>query len=482
MTGGHQLSLGAAILAACTLAAPAASAGGFYVPEQGAKSVSMAGSGVTASGDVSAIFHNPAALVGAGKFQVEAGVMAVFPSFTFFRRPANNPFPTGPSDRVFDFAPAKSEGGPGFVPFIGAASDLGVKDFALGVALYVPFGASLNLPESGSQRHVVTRVALHALHVTPTVAYRFAKRLSVGLGLSYINAAFHLEQRNASPFVLGNPDDFPNPSPDVEGATKIEAHDKARFGATLGVHYQDPSDKFALGTSVMIPTRLDFRGDVSVTNRPDAIVAMNDAQGNPLPAGRRDDAVALRMPLPLVVRLGAAVKPTPDVTIALDVNYQRWSTMRTLTLFFEHNYPLLPQPGAQMNDVLLHQSWRDTTTVRLATEITPLGPNGLPLKVRAGVLYDPSPIPDRNYDMTTPDADKLGLSLGAGYRFKLGETSSLGVDLAYMHLFFAERDIAPGPHGAGSDRTILNKPAPSFFYGVTRASVDLVALTASLRL
>ena len=97
-----------------------------------------------------------------------------------------------PGDAVVDFAPAKSQGGPGFVPFAGVASDLGIKDFALGVALYVPFGAELRMPDNGSQRHIVTRVALHAIHVTPTVAYRFFKRLSVGLGLSYINASFLL--------------------------------------------------------------------------------------------------------------------------------------------------------------------------------------------------------------------------------------------------------------------------------------------------
>jgi hypothetical protein len=63
--------------------------------------------------------------------------------------------------------------------------------------------------------------------------------------------------------------------------------------------------------------------------------------------------------------------------------------------------------------------------------------------------------------------------------------------LAYMHLFYSERNIGPATVGTdqtlrqsipGSDRTILNKPASSFFYGVTRAGIDLLALSISLRI
>src|SRR6476661_1901931 len=44
-----------------------ARAGGFYVPEQGARSVGMAGASVAQSGDASAIFHNPAGIAAKGK-------------------------------------------------------------------------------------------------------------------------------------------------------------------------------------------------------------------------------------------------------------------------------------------------------------------------------------------------------------------------------------------------------------------------------
>jgi long-chain fatty acid transport protein len=466
-------------------------AGGFYVPEQGARSVGMAGASVAQSGDASAIFHNPAGIAGGGRLVAELDGLAVFPRFTFFRRPTTNPNPTTPSEATFAFAPAKNTNSVGVVPFLGVSSDFGVEALGVGLGVYVPFGAALSMPQTGSQRNVVTEVALRSIHVTPTVAYRFWKRLRVGVGFSYIRSSFTLKQRNSVLFVIGSPADFPNPDPAGEGETSIEAHDSAAFGANFGVLYTDIDDRFAIGASLMTPTVLDFRGEANVQNSEQGIVAMQDAQGNALPAGRRTDNMALRMPMPMIVRIGARVNITDDVMIEVDANLQRWSTMHQLNIFFEHNYPFFPQAGAVMNDVKLEQQWHDTMSLRVASEVAPLGAKDSPLRARAGVLLDQSPIDDRHFDMTTPDSDKYGITAGASYAFKLAEHASLGVDLALMHLFFAERSVGPATLGtdpslkqeiSGTDRTILNKPASSFFYGVTRASVDLVALGVSLRL
>ena len=485
-----SLALGAscALAASLTFTAPAR-AGGFYVPEQGARSVGMAGASVAAPSEASGIFHNPASITGGPTLDAELDALVVLPRFTFYRRPATDPYPQTPAGATVDFAPVKNTNHVAVVPFMGITSNLGVEDLGVGLGVYVPFGADLAFPTDGAQRNVVTKISLRAIHVTPTVAYRFWKRLSVGVGLSYIRSSFILEQRNASPFVLGIPNDFPNPQASTEGDTKIDATDSAALGANLGVLYTDPEDRFSLGASVMAPTRLDFRGTVDVTNRPESIVEMPDAQGNLLPAGRRTDSVALSIPLPMILRAGARVRPARQVAVELDVNYQRWSTTREQKIVFEHNYPLLPQPGAQMNDIVLDQSYRDTMTVRLGAELAPLYES--PLRVRAGVVFDQSPIDDRHFDLLTPDSDKLGVSLGGGYAVPLGPRATLGIDLSYMHLFFAERNVGPRTIGTdatgkvevpGSDRTILNKPAPSFFYGVTRAAADLLSIGVSLRI
>lgn len=477
-------------MAVCLLLWPAgARAGGFYVPEQGARAVGMADAVVASPSEVTGIFHNPASLSTVGRLGAEVGGLVVFPSFTFFRAPATDPFAPSPAQATIDFPASKNTNKVGAVPFMGVASNLGVENLGVGVAVYVPFGADLAFPVDGAQREVVTSISLKSIHVTPTVAYRFFDRLSVGAGLSYVNSSFTLEQRNATPFVLGNPNDFPNPPAATEGPTRIQATDSLKFSATFGVLYADPDDRFAIGASVMLPTKLDLRGTVDVQNAD--ITAMSDAQGNPLPAGQRTDDAALTIRLPAIGRLGVLVKPVPRVALEADVNYQAWSSTQTQTIFFAHHYPLFPQPGAQMNDIVLERSYHDTVSVRVGAEVAPLPSPRTPLKLRAGVLYDQSPIDDRHFDLLTPDSDKWGISGGAGYAWKLGERTWLGLDLSYMHVFYAERDVGPATIGTdpatqqsvpGSTGTILNKPASSFYYGTTRASVDLLALSVSLKI
>jgi long-chain fatty acid transport protein len=278
--------------------------------------------------------------------------------------------------------------------------------------------------------------------------------------------------------VTGDPEATPDPDPGVEGDTAISARDPFSLGATLGIQYGRRQDPFTVGLAVMAPTTLHLSGNVAVTNP-------TIMQIGALPAGRRDDQVRLQMPLPLIIRLGTEVRPLDRLSLAMDLNWQRWSTSREVRLDFAKEPPLLLTPGATLFDVVMANHWRDTLSVRVAANATPF--TTVPLEVRAGVVYDQSPIDDRHYDVLTPDADKLGVALGGSYAVALGGRT-LRLDVGFLRLFLRDRDVAPGavdPQTGqpvpGSDRTILNKPAPSFFYGVTRARLSLLTLSAALQ-
>jgi long-chain fatty acid transport protein len=452
----------------------AALAGGFYVPEIGGRAVGMAGAMTAESADPSAIFHNPAGLAGLSGVQVQVSGDLVLPDVVHFRRPVRDP--AGGGD--INFGRVANANGVAAVPFVGASFDAG-HDLVAGFGAYVPFGATLEFPSTGAQRFVVTRVALRALYLGPALSYRITPRLFVGASVSYIHAALDLRQRNALPFVTGDPEATPNPDPGVEGDTEIGTRDPFSLGATIGIQYGRRADPYTVGLSVMAPTDLELAGDVTITNP-----AIMQIEAHP--AGRRTDKVRLQLPLPLIVRAGALVRPLDRLALALDVNWQRWSTSRALRLDFAQEPPLLLTPGATLFDVVMENRWRDTLSVRAAANGTPFA--ALPLELRAGVVYDQSPIDDRHYDVLTPDADKLGVSAGASYALALGGRT-LRLDLAFMRLFLRERNVAPsaqvdaqtGKPFPGSDRTILNKPAPSFFYGVTRARFTLLALSATLQ-
>ena len=454
-----------------------AHAGGFYVPEIGPRSVAMGGAMVAADADASAVFHNPAGLVGLlDKPEVQVAGAVFLPALSYFRRPVLDPS-TGEMVR---FDRVENENRMALVPYLGAAFDSGVDGLELGFAVYAPFGATIEYPADGAQRQVVTGIALRTIYVSPAIAYKLPAGFRVGLTLSYIYSDLALDQANALPYVTGDPEQFPDPDPGLEGTSHVEGKDAASFGATLGAQWADPSGRLTIGTSLMLPTRLDFEGDALIVNAGISELIGADGQVEQ-GAGQRTDAVRMSIPLPLIARAGASWRVHPTTAIGLDVNYQRWSTFEALTVDFQGEHELLPSPGANLYDVVVQNNWRDTWSVRLGAESRPS--RTLPLALRAGVLYDQSPIDDRHFGLLTPDSDKLGVGGGLAWGFDGPGGKRIDLDLSYLHLFLQERDVEPAADGTpGSDGTVLNKPAPSFFHGVTRATFDVIYLAATVRL
>ena len=58
------------------------------------------------------------------------------------------------------------------------------------------------------------------------------------------------------------------------------------------------------------------------------------------------------------------------------------------------------------------------------------------LSVRAGAVYDETPVPDSTLDPTLPDADRIIGTLGLG-----GEFGPVTVDGAYMGIMVGERSV-----------------------------------------
>lgn len=499
-----SLSISCALaLPLLTLLTPgSAQAGGFYVPEVGARSMSMANAVTAQSEDVSMLFHNPAGLAGQEGTQIQLNGLAVMPSVDFFRAPVEDP--NDPS-RTIRFDKVSNTNKFAVVPSLFVASDFGVENLSVGLGVYLPYAAHIVYPDDGDQRYVVQEAEVRTFFVSPTVAYKFWDRLSVGVGLNYVFSDFHLRQANTIPFVIGPPESNPDPDPQLDGSNDVKGKDPAKFGANIGVTYTDPEDRFAVGMSVMTPIRPVFKGNAKLEN--EGILPFVDADGNEvLPAGVRNDKFSLEFPMPLIVRAGMMMRPHDQVMVSFDVNWQRWETMDELVLDLENNYPLQPTPGAVAYDVVIPQKWKNTWSVRAGLEGQPK--DTLPLFLRAGVLFDQSPISDRYFDVLTPESDKFGLSGGLGYHLNIRDKVRMDFDLAYMYLGFKERNIAPvkigpdtnsgnddnddplddsRPNGSqttipGSDKTILNKPAPSFYHGVTRAAFHLVGLSIGVRI
>ncbi len=464
--------LAAAAFALASGAVARADAGGFYVPEIGARAAGL-GAAVVADGDgPSAIFHNPAGLTDADGVQVEVSSALFFPNVTFFRRPVTDPN-TG-DDLRFDRV--DNENAVIAAPYVGASAALG-RGLTAGLAIYAPFGATLDFPIDGAQRQVVTSIALRTIFVSPAVAVALPRGVSVGVAANVVWGDLALEQRNALPYVTGDPEQYPDPGEGLEGMTRLGGHDPFSLGATLGIGWRSTDQRIRVGASVMSPVTMHLQGDARIEN--ESIAPLIDGDGQQMqPAGVREDTVRIEVPLPLVARLGVAVQLAPRWRAEVDVNWQRWSTFEQLEVDFVAEHELLPTPGAYLYDVQVENAWRDTWSARLGVETTL---PARPITLRAGVLWDQSPVDDRHFSLLTPDSNKIGVAGGARWSRPMGD-GRLDLELAALHLFVGERDVAPmADGGPGSAGTILNKPAPSFFHGVTRAGFDVVTLAVAWR-
>jgi len=458
--------------AVLAISGSSAIAGGFYVPEIGGRAAGMGAAVVADGDDPSAVFHDPANLVRTDRLQLEVAADLVLPQVTFFRRPLTDPN-TG---QFIHFDGASNTNSVVAVPYIGASYRIGPR-VAVGLAVDAPFGASLDFPADGAQRQLITSIALRAISISPAVAVDVGNGLAIGAAANVIYADLVLDQRNSLTYVTGDPEQYPDPQGELQGTTHLAGSDPFSLGATLGASYRSPTGALRLGASVMTPVTLHMEGDARVENS--SISGLFDDQNNQLqPPGVRTDQIKVKIPLPLVARIGVAARLANHVRGEVDVNWTRWSSFQSLDIDFVHEYYLLQTPGAYLYDVHVANNWHDSWTARLGVEAEPFE---RPLTLRAGLVFDQSPIDDRHFSVLTPDSDKLGITAGAQWSQTVG-THRLDFQLAFSHLFLRERDIAPTASGeSGSDGTILNKPAPSFFYGVTRAGISILTLAVAWR-
>lgn len=440
------------------------------MPEIGARAAALGAATVADGADPSAIVHNPANIAGADGLQIELSTDLFLPRVTFFRRPQVDPN----TNQNIDYPKVQNSNPVIAAPYLGASYRIDERITA-GLAVYAPFGATLEFPGDGSQRQVVTKIALRTIFVSPAIAVALPSGFSIGATANVIYSDLVLEQKNALPYVTGDPEQYPDPDPGLEGTTHLAGNDPLSIGATIGVGWQSADRRIAVGASVMTPVTLHMEGDAHVENS--GISALFDQNNNEIqPAGQRDDRIRVAVPLPLIARLGVAVRPTSTLRIEGDINWQRWSTFEKLVVDFVDEYELLQTPGAYLYDVTVENQWKDAWSVRLGGEMT-FGKAA----ARLGLLYDQSPVDDRYFSLLTPDSDKLGITAGGRWTFELSK-GRLDIELAAMHLFLRERNVAPDADGdPGSNGTILNKPAPSFFHGVTRAAFDLVTLAVAWR-
>jgi long-chain fatty acid transport protein len=366
---------------------------GLTIPHQTARGLALSNAYTAGVDDASAVYYNPAALgeIGADTLLVTAAYVGLFNSVENSGRDAVNKHDDNLMATLF------------------ANYRIPRSDITLGIGTYSPFGLATTY-ERDFTRFAAQRTELKTIYVTPAVSWRPTELFAVGAGVSYVHASglfsrgLCLDPLTACTAPIG-----------LEGRLRITDTTDA-FAYNVGVLVK-PTDEIKLGFSYR--SRVDLRFD-------DGDVKLGGAF---LPSTVKGDIRPLV--LPPVINVGAFWRPTPEWGAELVYEYTRWSEFKNFAAAFRPTATFVPI-GAPIRGFRLPQDWKNTSTLRFGAfyKVTQSW------KVMGGFALEESAIPSRTLNPAIPDADKLTLNAGLGYKW-----SNFTVDVGYMAVFYKTRTV-----------------------------------------
>ena len=440
-----------AILVVLMFAATSAMAGGFRLPEAGAKAMGMGFAFTAQADDPSAIYFNPAGIIQLDGQNLKLGVTYVKQNGGTFT--GTTPLTGGASitetQKDLDF----------FVPNLFWTRKAS-PDFAYGVGIFAPFGLGQEYENRAASifRNQITKVDLMTLVVNPTVAWRVNEVFTLGVGIDFMYGKATLEK--AGVVNIGAPLNIFQLDLDGDGTAW-----GYNFGALI-----EPTKSVQIGIAYRSPFRLKIKdGDVdlfdinnTVPFVPPGLTAGQIFGGPPtftaVSSYSTKGSTTINMPATLDMGVAYILD---RLTLEVDASWTFWSAYKELNIDIENNTPLLPDSPSAKN-------WKDVVGIYVGGEYRVTDP----LALRLGFRYDPTPVPAETMGPELPDADKLYYCAGLGYKFR-----NWTFDLAYMYVDKKDRTV--------DNQTPNGVPTPlnygTGFNGTWTGDAHLVALDIGYR-
>ncbi|NPA45855.1 MAG: transporter [Chlorobi bacterium] len=359
-----------------------AMAGGYRVALQGARMLGMAHAGVSVFNSAETAFFNPSGVAFLeGENQFSLGVNLVFSKVKFQN-----------TNYLWTAETQNPVGTPFYAYFTHKIDDR----FYLSLAVYTPYGSTVEWDQDWVGSHLVNKISLKAIYFQPSLSFKVNDFMSVGA--SFIAAT-------GSVFYNKNINRFMQDADGNRTDITLDAKGVSGSGYALSLSIK-PSDRFALGVT--------YRSKVLFKAR----YGKAEINDNPGYLPEKDNFKAT-LPMPAELSAGISAKITDKWLVAFDVNETYWSVYKSLDVDFNH----LP-------DNSMPKNWHDTFTYRLGSAYTLTDA----LTVRAGYYYDHSPISKGYFSPDTPSLDSNNYTFGMSYRFK-----NWTVDASFLYAQGLER-------------------------------------------
>lgn len=398
-------SLLVAGLSACL--ASAAFGSGYQVSLQGQKQIGMGHTGTGLAWDASSIFFNPGALGFLKKSNVIIGMSFVSDKVAF--RGAT------PRDTTY-----LSES-PVATPFAAyAAFKLKNIPLAFGIGVNTPFGSIVKWSQTGDNQFLLRQLTLQAICVQPTVSYNISDVIGIGAGFTYAFGKVNL-QRGVPVYTN-------------QGFSSAELSGKASgIGFNAGL-FLKPSEKFSIG--------LDYRSKIDMKVKDgDAKFSVPPSLSPSVFPPNGATTFNASLPLPSVASIGIGIMPNEKLTLAADFNYTFWSAYKSLRFDYAESVN-----GATFTES--PRNYKNSYAARVGLDYKVIKM----LSVRCGGHFDKTPVKDGYMTLETPDASRIGLSLGVGLR----PIENLAIDASLLFINGMKREQTQADvDAAGTNDSVL---------------------------
>jgi long-chain fatty acid transport protein len=397
-----------------SLVAPAAHAGGLFLPTAGVRASGRAGAFVAGADDPMALWYNPAglaAMAGGKKTTVLFDLADVEHPVTYTRIDSG-----GNAQPAVENDPQKLPH-----PNLIGVFDLD-KQWVLGVGIFAPYASLDGYPEDGPQRYQL--VSLHGTtlaYLDAALGWKFSEKLWLGFGLSNLFVAFNSRVTFSScpSEIACAPED-----PDWDALGELAQNSFFTPSGQAGIQYH-PSPKLSLGAALRLPYWVRAKGTVRVRLPSTGFFDNAHVEG---------DSSDMSMTMPAVFRAGVEARPVPWFRAELGFDWEMWSQQKSIDLT-PHGVRIEDQAGVgiyEIGPLSIPRKLNDTVALKLGLEAQLAN-----IDVRAGYAFETGAAPDEYLSLISPDSNKHMLSLGAGVH--LGH---LRFDAMFAHAFLADRDVS----------------------------------------
>jgi long-chain fatty acid transport protein len=365
---------------------------GFQVNFQGQKQQGMGCAGSALNADASSLFFNPGASAFANNSEINLAGTPIFAhvlytdsaSQTNYR--TNNPVGT-PFSMYGIYRFKKS-----------------LEPLSVGLAMYTPFGSTVQWEPNWIGRFALTRLSLKAIFFQPTLSYRINERLGIGAGFVISNGSVNLQKDIPVQDSLGN-----------YGHAEL-AGKAIGFGFNAGMLYH-VNERFSMGLTYRSKVNMSVNNGIATFTVPTALATS-------FPNG----TFSSQLPLPSVLTLGLSFKSNSKWSFVLDINRVNWKVYDTLAFDYAVNTSALMDTKSARNYESIF-AFRSGAAYSATKKWT----------FRLGSGFGFTPVQSGYVTPETPDANRLYGT--CGFSFMANEHFSIDASLYATRMQRTDKNI-----------------------------------------